>query len=101
MISNRQSFGCFGGGLNRSAGPNFRWATAGPISNRFIVRLETSVTRTKQTPEHRSNRNISEGVLRFPQRSGDSEDGQFYVQEFFWIFAEIAEEQAQVGGGTG
>lgn len=36
------------------------------ISNRhFIVRLRIAVTRTKQTSETDSNRNISEGVANF------------------------------------
>src|ERR1700722_4664349 len=68
MNSNRQSFGCFGGGLNRPAVPNFGWAAAGQISNRhFIVRLKTSVTSTKHTAEYVSNRNISEGGVEISQ----------------------------------
>src|SRR6202042_963720 len=85
MNSNRHSFACFGGGLNRRAVPNFRWAAACQISNRhFIVRLKTSVTCTKQTAEYVSSRNLWEGGLEIsPSFPEPQKIDSFTCRNFF------------------
>jgi hypothetical protein len=79
----RRSFSTDQGPMNIDPATDFRLSR---ISNRhFIVRLETLLTHTKQTPENVSNRNIwdppHQNEARFP-----SPPASTFLPTFNWNF---------------